>query len=258
VAKVLITGAAGLIGSVLRESLGEAHTLAGIDRRRVSVRGIRRADVRRLRSIESSFAGVDAVVDLATGSDTDLAWSEVWGDSAARVNVLEAARRHGVTRYVFASSNHVTGLYERDHPYAEIVAGAYDGLDPAATPLIGSQTPLRPDGPYAVGKAAAEAAARYYADAFGLSCVCLRIGTVNREDRPLRPRHFATLLTHADLTRLVECAIRAPLEHRFGIYYGVSQNTWRFWDVDEARAGIGFVPQDNAERFRSEEPVERP
>jgi uronate dehydrogenase len=258
VAKVLITGAAGLIGSVLWERLGEAHDLRGIDRRRVSVPGIRRADVRRLRSIQGSFAGVDAVVDLASGSDTDLAWRDVWGDSAARVNVLEAARRHGVPRYVFASSSHVTGLYEREHPYAEIVAGAYDGLDPAATPLIGSQSALRPDGPYAVGKVAGEAAARYYADAYGLSCVCLRIGTVNRQDRPSRPRHFATLLTHADLARLVDCAIEAPLEHRYGVYYGVSQNTWRFWDIDEARAGIGFVPQDNAERFRSEEALERP
>lgn len=257
-ANVLITGAAGLIGGVLWESLGEVHTLHGIDRRRISVPGIRRADVRRLRSIESSFEGVDAVVDLASGSDADLAWDDVWRDSAARVNVLEAARRHGVPRYVFASSNHVTGLYEREHPYAEIVAGAYEGLDPTATPLIGSQSPLRPDGPYAVGKVAGEAAARYYADAFGLSCICLRIGTVKREDRPTGPRHFATLLTHADLARLVDCAIRAPLEHRFGVYYGVSQNTWRFWDLDEARAGIGFVPQDNAERFRSEDAPERP
>jgi len=47
-------------------------------------------------------------------------------------------------------------------------------------------------------------------------------------------------------------------EFPYGVYYGVSQNTWRFWDLDEARAGIGFVPQDNAERFRSEEALERP
>jgi nucleoside-diphosphate-sugar epimerase len=106
---------------------------------------------------------------------------------------------------------------------------------------------VRPDGPYALGKVLGEAAARWYSDAFGLSAVCLRIGTVNAEDRPLEPRHFATLLTHADLLRLVEAALTADV--RFAVCYGVSRNTWRFWDISNE---IGYDPQDDAERYRAE------
>jgi nucleoside-diphosphate-sugar epimerase len=74
-----------------------------------------------------------------------------------------------VRRVIFASSNHVVGLYERDPPYSAIVAGSYDGLDPAAIPLIRADAPIRPNGLYAVGKAFGEALARLYAEEHGLS-----------------------------------------------------------------------------------------
>ena len=253
-ANVLLIGAAGAIGTILEQELGESHSLRGVDRRGVRGRDIRRVDLRRKPSAHSTFEGIDVVVDLAVRARMGAPWREVARNNLpVTMNALEAARLHGVKRYVFASSNHVTGMYERDHPYREIVAGRYDGLDPAATPLIDSRSPIRPDGSYAIGKAVGEAAGRYYADEFGLSVICLRIGTVNRANRPESPRHFATLLTHADLVQLVDCAIRAPDEVRFGIYFGVSDNTWRFWDIGEARTKIGYTPQDDAERFRSVE-----
>lgn len=249
--RVLVAGAGGLIGSILWEGLAGDHSLSGIDLHADRSRGIRRADVRRARSLRHAFDAVDAIVDLATGSTVDLPWDKVEADIEGRVNILEAARLNGVRRYVFASSNHATGMYELDQPYASIVAGAYDGLDPASIPLIATDWPMRPDSPYGVGKAFSEAAARYYAEQFGISCICLRIGTVRAEDRPNTPRHFATLLTHGDLVRLVDCALRAPPELRYGVYYGVSDNTWRFWDIANAAKELGFEPQDDAERFRS-------
>ena len=249
--RVLVAGAGGLIGSILWEGLGGQHALSGIDLRRDRTRGIRRADVRRARSIRRAFGEVDAVVDLATGSTVDLSWDQVEADINGRVNILEAARLQGVRRYIFASSSHATGMYELDEPYASIVAGAYDGLDPASVPLIGTDWPLRPDSPYGVGKAFSEAAVRYYSDQYGISCICLRIGTVRREDRPKVPRHYATLLTHSDLIRLVGCALGASPELRYGVYYGVSANTWRFWDISNATEELGYEPQDDAERFRS-------
>lgn len=249
--RVLVAGAGGLIGSILWEGLGAEHALHGLDLRRDRSRGIRRADVRRRRSIEGALGQVDAIIDLATGSTLDVSWDQAQADIKGRVNILEAARLHGVRRYVFASSNHATGMYELDQPYASIVAGAYEGLDPASVPLIGTDWPIRPDSPYGVGKAFSEAAARYYSDQYGISCICLRIGTVLAEDRPKVPRHYATLLTHSDLVRLVGCVLRAPLELRFGIYYGVSANTWRFWDIANAAEDLGYEAQDDAERFRS-------
>src|SRR5207249_10662990 len=131
-----------------------------------------------------------------------------------------------------------------------IVAGDYAGLDPGSIPLIGASSPVRPDGAYALGKLLGEAAARWYAETSGLSAICLRIGTVNAEDRPLQPRHFATLLTHADLVRLVACALAAPADLRFGVYYGVSRNTRRLWDLSDRADEIRHQPQDDAEDLR--------
>lgn len=248
--RVLVAGAGGLIGGVLWEGLAAEHSLQGIDLRRDAARGIRRADVCRARSVRRAVEGVDAIVDLATGSSVALPWDAVERDIQGRVNILEAARDHGVRRYVFASSNHVTGMYELDEPYASIVAGEYHGLDPASIPPIKTDWPIRPDSPYGAGKAFSEAASRYFAERHGISSICLRIGTVRADDRPGTPRHYATLLSHADLVRLVDCCLRAPLDLRFGVYYGVSANTWRFLDIANAAADLCFEPQDDAERFR--------
>jgi uronate dehydrogenase len=248
--RVVITGAAGVIGSVLRAGLSSRYQIRATDRRRAS--GLKRIDGRRLRQLERAFAGADAVIDLAASSKLETPWRHVWKNNVpATMNALEAARRNGVRRFVFASSNHVTGMYERDSPYSAIVNGDYTAVDCDSIPLIDSRTPIRPDSPYALGKAFGEAAGRYYADAFGLTVICLRIGTVLADDRPTQPRHFATLLTHADLIRLYECALEAPAEIAFGIYYGVSANKWRFWDLAEAETALRFVPRDDAEQLRS-------
>jgi len=250
--KVLITGAAGVIGTILRRELSDRYELRALDRKRIPrfesvaanlAKGGRRAD--------RAFAGCDAVVDLAGVAAVDTPWEVVRRNNIpATMNTLEAASRHGVARVVYASSNHVTGLYERDDPYARIVAGDYAGLEPGGFRRITIADPIRPDGPYGLGKAFGEAAARYYADERGLSAVCLRIGTCKGSDRPERPRDFATLLTHGDLVRLVVAALEAPDSVRFGTFYGVSANTWRFWEIDDACEAIGYEPADDAEQFR--------
>lgn len=247
---MLVLGAAGVVGGVLWDGLSADYELRGIDRRPDRSRGIERGDVARPRSLRGAFAGVDAVVDLATGSAVGLGWPAVHHDIAGRVAVLEAMREHGVRRYLFASSNHVTGMYEHDEPYAAIVAGEYAGLDPATIPRIATDWPIRPDSPYGVGKAFGEAVTRHYSEEHGLSCICLRIGTVLAGDRPTTARHYATLLSHADLVRLVRSALDAPHDLRHGVYYGVSANTWRFWGLANARAEIGYEPLDDTERFR--------
>jgi uronate dehydrogenase len=252
VSRILITGAGGLIGEVLRQHLSERHTVVAIDRRRSREHGVHGVNLERLRPSNSLFSGVDVVIDLAAIATLDPSWERVWRTNLRiTMNVLEAARTHGVGRYIFASSNHVTGMLERDEPYASIVAGRYDGLAPGSFKLIDATAPLRPDSPYAVGKVFGEAAARQYSDAFGLSAICLRIGTVRREDRPSASRHFATLLTHSDLHRLVDCAVGAPDDLRFGVCYGVSGNTRRYWSISDAQADLGYTPADDAEQFRS-------
>jgi nucleoside-diphosphate-sugar epimerase len=250
--RLLITGAAGLIGTVLMRGLEGRYLVSGVDRARRRPENVMRMDLAKSKAGHGrGYDGVDAVIDLAGIPGLATASEVVWKNNIpATMNSLEAARRAGVRRYVFASSNHVTGMYERELPWSAIVAGEYGEVDPEAIPQIRTSSPIRPDSAYAVGKAAGEVAARWYSDTYGLSAICLRIGTVNRADRPEKARHFATLLTHADLLRLVDCALEAPEELRFGVYYGVSRNTWRFWDISDAAAEIGYDPQGDAERFR--------
>jgi nucleoside-diphosphate-sugar epimerase len=248
--RLAITGAAGLIGQVLVGALGERYAIQAIDRRRRRATW-RRADLSKPRAAAAALRGADLVVDLAANPSPTLSWEGARRNNIPTTfNVLEAARIAGVRRVVYASSNHVTGKYEEDEPYASIAAGRYDGLDPAQIRRITPLDPVRPDGPYGLSKAFGEAAGRYFADEHGLSVLCLRIGTVNRTDRPTTPRQFATLLTHRDLVELVRCCLEAPEELRFGVYYGVSANTWRFWDIGSAEAELGYESRDNAERWR--------
>jgi uronate dehydrogenase len=247
---VLVTGAAGLIGELVAEALSDEYAVHGLDvKRGRHVEWVR--DMTKLQRIEPVFAGMSAVIDLAADSSLSASWDSVCTNNIpATANAFEAARKAGVRRVIYASSNHAVGLYEHEEPYASVVAGEYDGLDPSELPRLAADAEVRPDGPYGVGKAFGEAAARYYAESHGLSIICLRIGTVNAADRPKTARHFATLLTHRDLVHLVRCCLTAPDTLRFGVFYGVSANTWRFWDIDDARAAIGYAPQDDAEAHR--------
>lgn len=257
--KILITGAAGLVGGVLRDGLADDYDLRGLDIKPADGVESVVADATDLEAGLSAYDGVDTVVDLASVPDQHSPWDVVHANNLpSTYNALESARRAGVKRVIFASSNHATGNYENDQPYVSIVAGRYAGITPRAFPLVTPNMPIRPDGPYGIGKAFGEAAGRYYSDVHGLSVICLRIGTLNRENRPTSIRHFATLLTHGDLVRLVRACADAPDSLRYAIFYGVSDNTWRFWDISNARELLGgHMPRDNAEMWRNEWRAER-
>ena len=247
--RIVVTGAAGLIGNALLEPLAARHEVVALDRRRVQ--GGRRVPLSSVRRLVSSFADADTVVHLAADPRWGATWRSVARNNIAGTrNVLEAARRCGVRRVVFASSNATTAGYEKDEPWCRIVAGDYTGVDAATMPRISTSLPVRPENLYGVSKVFGEAACRYFSDRFGISAICLRIGSVRPDDRPRQPRHFATLLTHRDLIALVTSAIDAPDAIRFLICYGVSNNTWRLYDLAEADQ-LGFRPRDDAETWRS-------
>jgi uronate dehydrogenase len=247
---VLVTGASGAIGGVLLPGLKSSHPVLGIDMRPGDHTGLV-VDMRRLEDVLEAFAGIDTVVDLAANSEMDASWEEVHTNNLpATMNTLEAARRTGVRRVIFASSHHIVGLAERDEPYASILAGRHAGLDPVGVPRLTTLDPVRPDGAYGVGKALGEAAGRYYAEEHGLSVLCLRIGTVNPADRPHHPKDYSTFLSHRDLLALVRCCLAAPDSLRFGVYFGVSANRWRIWDIENARRELGYQPVDDSEQWR--------
>ena len=251
--RILITGAAGRIALLAREALAPDYDVTGVDMRPSPVHPEDAvADMKELDAIPPLFRNKDVVVDFANDPSGDLGWDDAYGNNIlATFNSMRAAQEAGVSRYVYTSSNRATQGYEQDEPYASICRGAYEGIDLATFPRITATMPVRPNGPYGIAKAAAEAAGRYMSDNHGMSVVCLRVGTMGREgEGPRDQRQFATTLTPRDARELYRCAVAAPDDLRFGIFYGVSNNKWNFWDIEDARKRIGYQPQDNMETWR--------
>lgn len=95
-----------------------------------------------------------------------------------------------------------------------------------------------------------EALGRFYADKFGVSVACLRIGTCREPDRPGDARHLHTWISHRDTVQLVRRCLDHPHYH-FLIAYGVSNNTRGLWDNSAAQF-LGYLPVDNAEAYAEE------
>ena len=249
--KVLITGVSGLVGTVLAESLKQQYEITGLDLEESSQVPTVKANCSVLQDILPAFYGVDTVIDLASNPSQYSAWNVIHDvNLKCTSNALEASKVAGVKRVIFASSNHATGMYELDSPYSGIVKGDYSGLEADSIPLITTDMPVRPDGPYGIAKAFGEAAGRFYSDQHGISSLSVRIGTLNSEGKPMNQRQFATLLTHTDLSKLFQRCIEAPSNLKYGIYYGVSRNKWRFWDISNSEKDLGYSPSDDAEIWR--------
>jgi uronate dehydrogenase len=231
---VLITGAAGLIGTWLRGGLPErgwairSLDVVPIPETRPGEEQLV-ADVTDLSAMVDATAGASAVVHLA-GIATESTWAAL---SHANIEgtycALEAARRAGVQRVVLASSNHAAGYTPRPE----------QGL------LTEADAPHRPDTYYGVAKATMEALGSLYVDRYGMDVVCLRIGSAFPE--PTTVRQLATWLSPTDTVGLVDAALRAP-SPGFSVVWGVSDNTRRWWDLSAARA-LGYQPVDDAEPY---------
>jgi nucleoside-diphosphate-sugar epimerase len=249
--RVLVTGSSGLIGGVAIRALQERYDFYGLDR--VRLRGgpdipISIADIYEYDQMKAAFNGMEAVVHLAADASNFATWESVLHNNLVPVyNVFEAAREAGVRRVVFASSNHAVGMWELESAAGQIRTGDYEGLDPRRVPQIDDTVRIRPDGFYGVGKAFGEAMGAYYADEFGIEVACLRIGTVSREDDPTANiRMRATWLSHRDIAHLIDRCLAVEKLH-FEIFYGVSRNKWRFWDISLAVKFLDYDPQDDAE-----------
>lgn len=254
--RVLVTGSEGVIGTVVREFLGDRYDLVKLTWKPAEFSDLA-ASVTDLEKIAPAFAGVDAVVHLASFPSVSTPWEDILPNNiAGTYNVFEAARRAGVKRFVFASSNHAIGRYEIDGAPA-----IYDRDDPR---VYDEHVELRPDSLYGVAKIFGESVGRLYHDAFGLEVVNLRIGTVRADDDPhseatlanipeplqrltmdeRRRRMSATWLSRRDCAHLIERAIEAPVD--WAVVYGISNNPRQFWSLQSARTLLGFEPQDSA------------
>ncbi|HUK04034.1 MAG TPA: NAD(P)-dependent oxidoreductase [Burkholderiales bacterium] len=230
---ILITGAAGDVGTHLRRELAGRYRIRASDLRSLKEKfgdqEFVRADISKMSDARRITKGVDAIVHLG-GYSVEGPWAGILkANIVGCYNVFEAARRNGVKRILFPTSNHAVGFYPRSQ-------------------TIDHRVPVRPDSRYGVSKAFGEALGSLYADKYGMEVFCMRIGNVNTA--PIDRRRLSILLTPRDLAQLVTIGIEHP-GIRFEIVYGISRNT-RAW-YDNANAfRLGYRPQDDSERWAAE------
>ncbi|MDA5556998.1 NAD-dependent epimerase/dehydratase family protein [Shimia sp. MMG029] len=232
--KLVLTGAAGRLGSYLREPLSKmADELVSTDiaddiGKLYSGERYVQADLASLDQISDVLEGADMVVHFGAIVD-EAPFEEILGPNIiGAYNVWEAAHRHGVRRVVYASSVHAVGMYP-------------------SSDCIGVDVPHRPDTFYGLAKCFAEDLGRMYWEKRGLESVHMRIFSCAKV---VSPRSLSTWLSYDDLIRLVTRAIDTPTTG-FSIVYGISNNDRM--PVNNAGAShLGYRPQDNAEQFAPE------
>ncbi len=231
--RLLLTGAAGGLGKVLRQRLAPfANTLRLSDRVELGAANaneeITLCDLADKTAVFELLADVDVVLHFGGMSLEDKFEPILQSNIVGVFNLYEAVRKRGIKRVVFASSNHVTGFYKQ-------------------TEHIATDSPLRPDGLYGVSKCFGESLSRFYFDRYGIETVCLRIGSCfpSVKDR----RMLSTYLSPDDLVELVRCALfTQDVGHT--IIYGTSNNADAWWDNSLA-AILGFTAKDSSERQRA-------
>ena len=227
--RVLLTGASGGVGARLRTLLPAHYSQLRLSDLKApqdlsAEEEFVAADLADIAQVEHALDGIDGIVHMGAYS-VEGPWDTILQSNiVGTYNLFEAARRKGVKRVVFASSNHVVGFYPRDQ-------------------RIGVEVTALPDTRYGVSKAFGESLGAFYAYKFGLEVLCLRIGNVS--DQPTNLRLASIWLKPEDLVQLIRIGLEHP-DIRYEIFYGVSANTRGWWDNSVAYR-FGYKPSGDSE-----------
>lgn len=234
--KILLTGAAGRIGTSFREYAGERYSMRLVDRslEKLGDPGEHEtfeANLADLATCQELCRGMDTVVHLAADPSprSDFYESLLDNNIKSTYNIFRAAKDQGCQRVVFASSVHAIGAYPLDTQ-------------------VHTHMPVRPNDMYGVTKIFGEATGSYFADMEGLSNISIRIGAYggNRSDwSNVNARTLSTFVSQRDLNHLIERCIEAPDIH-FGIVQAVSDNRFKRMNISTTRELVGYQPQDDA------------
>ncbi|RUS60327.1 NAD(P)-dependent oxidoreductase [Pseudorhodobacter sp. E13] len=232
--KLVLTGAAGRLGSYLRAPLAKmcdefvsTDILDGVKNLAPNERYVK-ADLADLAAMEALLEGADMVVHFGAIGDEAPFETLLGPNFIGAYNIWEAAYRNKVRRVVYASSIHAVGMHKK-------------------TEFIGIDAPHRPDTFYGLAKCFAEDLASLYWDKRGVEAVCMRILSCAQVSNP---RAVGSWLSYDDLIHMVTRAIDTPITG-FSIVYGVSNNDRA--PVDNSKAQhLGYRPKDNAEQFAKE------
>jgi uronate dehydrogenase len=214
-----------LARNIQLRSAGGRSPLTPLDPREEVMHG----DLRDAAVVDRLLSGMDVLIHMA-GTSVERPLAEIIENNLVALNaVYEGARRHGVRRIVFASSNHAIGMHSVDT-------------------RLDATCDFRPDGFYGLSKMWGEGMGRLYWDKHGIETISLRIGSML--PRPTEFRHLSTWLGHDDAIDLMMACITAPAVGYITVW-GVSANTRSYWRDDDA-ARIGYRPRQNAETFAAE------
>ena len=250
--KVLITGVSGLIGGLVIKHLGGKYELTGLARRRVDAIPSLQVSVTDAEAIKPAFRGIHTVLHLAAAT-TGL--TELWDPTMniniqGTLNVYEAARLAGVKRVVFMSSGctQLGYMMQDDLPYGKLATAREDSPDfPKSWRMITLEDPPRPDSPYAISKLFGENLGRLYSDKYGISTIVIRLGGVLRENRPHVRGIWPGFLDQMDAVDMIDRCISAPKDLLFDIFSAISNNKWRWREIEHSRDVLGWVPKGSAE-----------
>ena len=271
---VLVTGAYGQCGTAIIDDLGDGeYSFTYLDKSDEPPESLDDesetvvADVADADAIRPAFDDQDAVVHLAAYPRVESTWADVLEPNViGTYNVLEGARQAEVDSVVFASTNHVVGMYERDH--------APDIYQPEYGLVVDRDAPERPDSFYGASKAFGEDLGRYYVENYEYPkrFYALRICSVRHDayDHPYGDaergvdrgewerasdeyetqvaRMKAMWHSRRDFAHEVECCLQDE-SVTFDVFYGVSDNQRRWFDLEHARTVLGYAPQDNGEEW---------
>ncbi|MCH2515102.1 MAG: NAD(P)-dependent oxidoreductase [Dehalococcoidia bacterium] len=247
---VLVTGLSGLVGTALRSDFEDRYELSSLSR--YGTDGMDdshnfKGNIAELDTIIPAFEGQHTVVHLAADRSANANWESALRNNFVGVyNVYEAAKRTGVKRVVFGSSQHAIGGFYQDEPYKTILAGKFDQVK-RPFKLIDETVPIRPDGYYGASKAYAEGLGSYYSEFHGISSINIRIGwTISNDNPTSNGGGLAMWLSHRDTAQIHVKAVDAPDLLMYTVVFAMSNNYWNIFSLEKARKVLGYEPQDDA------------
>ena len=247
---VLVTGLSGLVGTALRSDFEDRYELSSLSR--YGTDGMDdshnfKGNIAELDTIIPAFEGQHTVVHLAADRSANANWESALRNNFVGVyNVYEAAKRTGVKRVVFGSSQHAIGGFYQDEPYKTILAGNFDQVK-RPFKLIDETVPIRPDGYYGASKAYAEGLGSYYSEFHGISSINIRIGwTISNDNPTSNGGGLAMWLSHRDTAQIHVKAVDAPDSLMYTVVFAMSNNYWNIFSLEKARKVLGYEPQDDA------------
>jgi nucleoside-diphosphate-sugar epimerase len=233
--RILITGTSGRVGTRIIPLLRSHFALRLLDLQPSAPENddeILRADIQEFQALRKACEGVKALVHLAAVSDEDDFITRLLPMNIVGLyNAFEAARQAGVRKVLFTS----TGQTILNNP---------------KDTWIPTDIPARPSTIYACTKLFGEAMARYYSDTFGMSMIVIRLCWFQGYDsealrQPLEIKR--QWCSPRDLTQLIVKAIAADV--KFGVFFGVSDNTGSRLDIRNAQEMLGYHPEDDSARM---------